>query len=317
MLKSKNFYLSALLLAVMVFFAMYSDRYTAVTAEGLKLWALSVAPSVFPYFVFTALLTSLGTAATLAAKSAPLTRRLFGTSGLTGYALFMSVLSGYPTGSKIVSELYENGLITEKEAKKAAGFCSTSSPLFIMGTVGGLTGNKTAAACLLFAHLASVLITGLIFRGKIPPPRKASFSPKTADNIIYDAVYESVISLLVLGGIITVYYVLTEMLFDAGLLNIPLRLMTLVFGSPETARAFLTGLFECTKGIKLVSLTGHGLTMPLIGFMLSFGGLSVITQSLIFLKKAKIKTAVFFASKLLQAVICFIILYLISLTGIF
>jgi len=294
MLKSKNFYLSALLFAIM-----------------------SVAPSVFPYFVFTALLTSLGTAATLAAKTAPITRRLFGTSGLTGYALFMSVLSGYPTGSKIVAELYENGLITEKEAKKASGFCSTSSPLFIMGTVGGLTGNKTAAACLLFAHLASVFLTGLFFRGKTPPPRKANFTPKTVDNIVYDAVYESVISLLVLGGIITVYYVLTEMLFDAGLLNIPLRFMTLIFGSPETARAFLTGLLECTKGIKLVSLTGHGLTMPLIGFMLSFGGLSVITQSLIFLKKAKIKTAVFFASKLLQAVICFIILYLISLTGIF
>lgn len=315
MLKSKNFYLSFFVLAAMVFFAVFSDKYTAVTLDGLKLWALSVAPSVFPYFVFTALLTSLGTAATLAAKTAPLTRRLFGCGGLAGYALFMSVLSGYPTGSKITAELYENKLITETEAKKMAGFCSTSGPLFIIGTIGGLLGDKTAAFYILLSHLLSVFLTGIIFRGKTPLKSPTNFNTKTADNIIYDAVYESVISLLVLGGIITVYYVITEMLFDAGLLNLPMKLLTPLLGTPEAAKALLTGIFECTKGIKLISNTGHPLAVPLIGLMISFGGLSVITQSLIFLKKAKIKTALFFFSKILQAVICFVILFIFSLTG--
>ena len=317
MLKSKNFYLSLGVFALMVVFAMQSQKYTLITLDGIKLWALSVVPSVFPYFVFTALLTSLGTVSRLASKTAPLTRRLLGCGGLSGYALFMSVLSGYPTGSRITAELYENKLITYEEAVKMSGFCSTSGPLFIIGTVGALLNNVKIAFFILIAHLLAVIITALIFKGKTPPVSQANAPTQSVDNIIYNAVYDSVISLFILGGIITVYYVVTEMLFDLNLLNIPLYFISKILGSDFTAKALLTGIFECTKGIKLVSLSGHYLTIPLIGFMLSFGGFSVITQSVIFLKKAKIKTAVFMLSKLIQAVICFFILYVICLLGLF
>lgn len=315
MLKAKNIIFSIAVFALIVCFAINAQKYAAVTLDGITLWALNLVPSVFPYFVFTALLTNLGIVTLLSLKTAPLTRRIFGCNGLSGYAFFMSVLSGYPTGSKITAELYENKLITYEEAVKTSGFCSTSGPLFIIGTIGGLLNNAKTATVILIAHLSSVLITAFIFKGKTPPKTKQNFPLKNVDNIIYNAVYDSVISLFILGGVITVYYVITEMLFDTGLLTLPLLAFEKILGSKEVAKAFITGIFECTKGIKAITLARSNLTVPLIGFLISFGGLSVITQSVIFLKKAKIKTAVFFASKIIQAVLCFLILYITSLIG--
>ncbi len=315
MLKVKNIFFSIFVFALIVCFAINSQKYAAVTFDGITLWALNLVPSVFPYFVFTAILTKLGAVTLLTTKSTPLTRKLFGCNGLSGYAFIISVLSGYPSGSKITAELYEDKLITYEEAVKTSGFCSTSGPLFIIGTIGGLLHSAKTAAVILIAHLTSVLITAFIFKGKTPPEKNQNFSVKAVDNVIYEAIYDSVISLFILGGIITVYYVITEMFFDVGLLTIPLFLFEKILGSREVAKAFITGIFECTKGIKMITMSNSELTIPLIGFLISFGGFSVITQSVIFLKKAKIKTAVFFVSKIIQAVLCFLILYVISLIG--
>ena len=308
MLKSKKFYLSLGICFLMVVFAVNNKKYTDITFQGIVLWAVSVVPSVFPYFVFTAILTSLGTVSKLASKQGKITKPLFGCGGLSGYALLMSIIGGYPTGSKITSELYENRLISYDEAVKMSAFCTSSSPLFIIGTIGGVLNNTRLAVMILIAHFVSVILSGIILKGKSGEIKNSILTQNNIDNVIYEAVYGSIISLLVLGGIITLYYVVTEMLFDVGILTLPLNILTLIFGDSLTSKAVISGLFECTKGIKLVALSGHFLTVPLIGFLISFGGFSVITQSLIFLKRAKIKTARFMFSKLLQAVLTFIIL---------
>ena len=112
-----------------------------------------------------------------------------------------------------------------------------------------------------------------------------------------------------MGGIITFYYVLIEMLFDLKILSPLDKLLSLALGDNSLSHAFLTGLFESIKGIKLLSLCDSNLVVPLIGFVITFGGFSVITQTAIFLKEAKIKTARLVLIKLLQAVICFILLF--------
>lgn len=51
----------------------------------------------------------------------------------------------------------------------------------------------------------------------------------------------------------------------------------------------------------------------LIGFLVSFGGVSVFCQNLVFLKKANVKTAVYLLSKITQAVLSFLFLWLYTL----
>ncbi|PWM71601.1 MAG: hypothetical protein DBX59_08515 [Bacillota bacterium] len=316
-LKHKNALFSLLAVLAMAIFALSSETYAAATLDGIKLWAFNIVPSVFPYFVLTALLTSLGSAARLASKCSALTKRLFGCGGMSGYAFFIAAVSGYPAGSKITAELYLKRLVSREDAYKMSGFCAAASPLFILGTTGAmLLKNRAAGLAILCAHLFSVLFTAFLLRGKRKTVDDAPPSPPAAgnaDNMLYEAVYDSVISLLVLGGIVTVYFVLIRMLENCGAFYLPVRLFTLIFGEETLARGFVYGLVECTAGVSCAANSLSTLKIPAVGFLISFGGLSVMTQSLIFLKKAKIKTARFFLSKLLHAAFTFIILFFLTL----
>ncbi|MBO5714163.1 MAG: hypothetical protein J6R83_01920, partial [Clostridia bacterium] len=74
------------------------------------------------------------------------------------------------------------------------------------------------------------------------------------------------------------------------------------------------GFFEITKGLKTVSNGGITLlSLPVSAFICGFGGISVIAQSVAFLKKAKIKTAPFVLAKTLSAIFSFIIGLVFSL----
>ena len=75
----------------------------------------------------------------------------------------------------------------------------------------------------------------------------------------------------------------------------------------------ILGLFECTKGIKALSSGGiTALTLPVASAICGLGGLSVIAQSTAYLKKAKIKTAVFVLAKTITAIISFFVGLLFS-----
>ena len=73
------------------------------------------------------------------------------------------------------------------------------------------------------------------------------------------------------------------------------------------AKGIVLGTLECTGGLKTLSTLGIStLSLPICALTCGFGGLSVIMQSVAYLKKAKIKTAPFIFSKLLSAVVNFI-----------
>ena len=97
------------------------------------------------------------------------------------------------------------------------------------------------------------------------------------------------------------------MLLYFGLLT-PVVCFFSVFLGKQNGSAFALGIFECTKGLKELAKGGiTTLTLPIACFLTSFGGLSVIMQSVAFLKKAKIKIAPFLFSKVCSAILSFVL----------
>ncbi|MBR1984394.1 MAG: sporulation integral membrane protein YlbJ, partial [Clostridia bacterium] len=135
--------------------------------NGITIWATLLLPSLFPFFFFTRLFTSLNLTSEISKVFGKITKRLFNCSGESGYAFFMSIFSGYPVGSKLTADLYSKNIISSYEAKKMVSFTSNSGPMFILGTVGiGMLISKTAGLILLFSHIISAILNGIIFRGK-------------------------------------------------------------------------------------------------------------------------------------------------------
>lgn len=88
--------LSAAILAIIVLLAMFPERYAKCCLSGLELWLYFVLPSLFPFFVLTALLTKLGVAERASRVLSPLCEKAFKMPGIASYCFAMSALSGYP-----------------------------------------------------------------------------------------------------------------------------------------------------------------------------------------------------------------------------
>jgi sporulation integral membrane protein YlbJ len=314
--KKLNYALFLILLFLIITLSIFPERYSKSTYKGVILWGTAVLPSLLPYFFLTALLSKTGVLSEFGNTLTPLTKKPFRLGGISVYAFFTSVLSGYPVGSKIVSDLKKSNAISLGEAHRLSLLCSTSGPLFIIGAVGlCMFKDKTLGFILYITHVLSAILTALIFRNAGGDP-KCNFSKiltEKDDNALYDAIYSSVISVLIVGGFVSVFFVVSEILTDFKILY-PLTLLVTAVLKPlgadlEIGKAFSVGLIEFTKGSQMLSQAVCPLTVSLSCFLITFGGLSVIMQSLVFLKKANVKTGFFILGKLVQATISGLLCY--------
>ena len=88
---------------------------------------------------------------------------IFNLPGVASFPFVMGLISGYPVGAKIVSDLYSNNLCTQKEAERMLAFTNNSGPLFIIGTVGcSFYSNTSIGILLLISHILSSICVGII-----------------------------------------------------------------------------------------------------------------------------------------------------------
>ena len=247
--KLSKILISIAVISVMLAILLYPDRYISASFNGLKLWCFSVLPSLLPFFFLTALLTKTEVLCNVFCKTNKLTKTLFNLNGVSFYAFILSALSGYPVGSRTVCDLYLAGAINENEAKKTSILASTSGPLFIVGAVGtAMFNNKYYGFILYSVHLISAILTAITFRGKTNNStfkNQIILNEKT-DNILYESIYGSVISVLIVGGLITIFYVITEVLLDFKILTPLINLVNALFKNFNVGEGFICGLIECT-----------------------------------------------------------------------
>ncbi len=311
---SLTFIKEFLVFVLMLFIAisLLVNKELAISSyQALLLFACTVLPSLFPYFVITATISKLNLTNKLAEKLSPFSKKIFAVNGKVFFAFLISLLSGYPIGAKMVSDLKKNNLIDEKQSARASVLCSTSSPMFLISTVGMLMFNNTLFGFLLYlSHVFSVIIFSFIFslfnRDK-EVYDKINFLSKN-ENLFYDAIFNSVLSILTVGGIIVVFYIMTDIFAYYNLLLPFTKVLDKIFNNTDLANGVVFGLFECTKGLKHMAKSGVSLfTLPLSSFLATFSGFSIIMQCVCHLKSGKIKIAPYLISKVLCAILSFFI----------
>ena len=267
------------------------------------MFASSVLPSMLPYFFFTKLLTATGCVGGLTNTVGKAVGKAYNNAPVVAYPLLMSLLSGYPVGARVLGDLYNKGLLSGKDAARAASFCSTSGSMFVLGSVGAaVLKDGTAAVIILISHYLGALINGLFYRGKKGCYPFIALPPVSADAALSDAMYESVLSLFTVGGFIAVANLVGDMFFDLlSLAGAGQKLSGSVFGG------FLYSAFEVTRGcVEFAALTvPRSIKAACCCFAVSFGGLSVLLQSLAFLGGTGLKGSKFLLMKTTQALVSF------------
>ncbi len=297
-----------LLLFLMLTLTVGGKIYAATTLFGLKLWATTVLPALLPFFFLTALFSSTGVIEKLSKKLTPLTKFLYGADGISAYIQLMSFASGYPVGAKITADLYKAKLITAKQAEKYSTFTSTSSPTFIIGGIGvGMFLSLKIGVIIFISHVLSSVLSGIIFR-KLPDnqPIGGLLPNSKPDNVLYDAMHGAVISVLLVGGFVAVFYTFSKVLDNLGVYSFLTPILSPLVGK-ELAAAILSGIVECTNGCLLAARANLSLSAPVSAALISFGGISVWCQSFAYLKIAKVRIRLFVFSKITHAALAFII----------
>ncbi len=275
---------------------IFPTLYIQQTLAGINAWALNVLPSVLPFIFFTKVLSSLGSIEKFSSRF-PM-QKLYRTPSSSGYVFLMSIISGYPVGAKMTADLYLSGKVSREEAFRMTSFCSTSGPMFIIGAVGvGMLASPRAGYIILLSHILGALLNGFLYRKiKAEELSRDSFKVDKSNSDIGSLVLDSALSIISVGAIIAIFFVVITSLSP---------ILSLL---PKPIASVLAGLIEITRGCKDISLAfSSNLAICAASFVISFGGLSTMLQSLTMLSKIKMPVWLFAVQKLTHAILALII----------
>ena len=133
--------------------------------------------------------------------------------------------------------------------------------------------------------------------------------PQKVDNVLEDAMYGSIKSILIVGGYVTLFYLLISMLSDYQILKILAYPVQVILGlfhiDPAIGLAIASGAFEMTSGCLDLSLAAIPINAvaPALSFIIGFGGISVFMQAYTFLKSFDMSAGKFFLMKFSQGIL--------------
>lgn len=262
--------MSTALFLVILCLLLFPHQASGAAAEALRVWGLSVVPSLFPYMVLCRML-----AGRLRERNIP----------AVPVAALLGLMGGSPSGASVLAAY--GSCIPKKTLLALCALTGTISPMFTLGTVLSWTQNLAMCRLLLLCQLLSAFFAGglvfLICRDKAPacgalPPGPAA-----------TPIAQSIDAILQVGGCIIFYSVL------AGLLQL------FPYFSKSTG-AVVHGLLEVSGGIHALCMA----SMPdftrtlLFSALCSFSGLSILSQNYAFLGPLGIRFSQLVAFALLR-----------------
>lgn len=325
-IKIKRNFFPLLFLCFALSLLIFSKSNLPAIKAGLTLWANSVVPSLFPFFVATELLMHTNIVFQLGFIFNKFMKPIFNIRGEGAFAFVMGIISGYPVGAKIASNFRKNNICSKEECERLLSFTNNSGPLFIIGTVGILMFKNTAIGVLLFiTHLLACLTVGFIFRFWKKGKTSINFidnssSPTASKNnnvsfsnlgeILSESITSATSTILLIGGFVVVFSSIISILNASGIIKFLATLASPIFEcfniSSNFAAPLITGFLEITNGINSIScIASKKLSINIIftAFLLGFGGISVLLQVLSITSKTDLSIKPYIYGKLLHGLI--------------
>lgn len=317
----KQLLLPAFLVAFTFCLVIFSRTNLSAAKNGLVLWANSVVPSLFPFFVATELLSHTNFTFYLGKLLNKFMKPLFNIRGEGSFAFIMGIISGYPVGAKIAANFREKNICSKEECERLLSFTNNSGPLFIIGTVGiTMFGNSTIGFLLLITHILASITVGIIFRfwkhnskNKYDNTNYNLNSNKDIKlselgGIIGNSISSSINTILLIGGFVVLFSVIISILQTSHLLNVfssfTNPLLNILNIPYDFSAGIISGFFELTNGLNIIcNIPQKKLSINIIiaSFLLGLGGLSVLLQVWSTISKTDLSIKPYILGKLLHA----------------
>lgn len=273
----------------------YTEQVTNGAGLSLKICATSVIPALFPFFVVSGIFVNTGVSHLIGEVFTPVSKLLFKISGTGAFCFVMGLLCGYPTGAKVICDMYKSGTLSKKESERLLAFCNNSGPLFVIGTVGNLMlGDKKTGIILYVIHAISAVLTGVMLSLFNKKASTQSLNKIVAINLgkaITKSIEDAVKSILLVCGYV-VFFGSVISVVETFLKN-----------------PFLLSLIEVTTGAKMITSSGleEKMMISLLSGSMAFGGICVFLQVKSVIADTDLSARTYILGKSFQAVCAFVI----------
>lgn len=263
---------------------IFPEITVSASKKAISIWMNAVVPSLLPFMMIAGCMKNTGV------------NRI---AGSRLYPVCMAFLSGYPMGAKLAGDLYREGKTDEEGMYQILSYSMITGPAFLVSGVGvAFYGAKSAGYILAFSHYASAFTCGLLFwrkNGKQCKKKTMTVASSRSDMPFTDCILESFKTLGVILGYMMLFLICTDFMDFTGMLD--------AF-SQETG-SLCKGLLEMTVGCSQIATCSCSIQtkMMLSSFVISFGGLSVVGQTMSMLRDCPVTLIQILQIKILHGVL--------------
>ena len=111
-----------------------------------------IIPSLFVFMALSQILVSSGLYYCVSMPFYPISRFIMGIPPQLFFVFLLGNTAGYPVGVKLLSDLCQRKIISQRTAKIMSCFCCCGGPAFYSGTVGLAVFGCTGAGIAVFIH---------------------------------------------------------------------------------------------------------------------------------------------------------------------
>lgn len=291
----------SLLITIFILFLLFNVQIlTSTIQNNIQLFLYKLFPAVFPFIFFTNILIETKIAYNLSYGLKKVVAKLFNIPIISCPAVIIGGLLGYPNAAKFTIAEYTDGIITTEDVTCLAIFTSNANPAYIISTIGiTMYSNIYIGIILCISHLLSSLILGIATRynhTNIIQQKSSNSYTYNIKNISFEIISRSIFLTLKTVGIIFTFMTLFSCM--ATLICTKLNLGINI-------SAIVTGIFEITNGMNLISNSTFSLETKLLlsSFILSFGSFMIIYQIYAVIYTAHIPFFKFLKGKILHGIL--------------
>ena len=263
-------------------------------------------PSLIPFMFISNIFIKYDLINEIAEIMKFITNKVFKLNKHASFAIIMGLISGTPSISKYLNDLYNNKLINNYDVEKCICFCHFINPIFILNSIGiSFFNSKDSGIIILISHFLSSFIIGIFLRNKkfieINSNNMKTNKKRNFIEILNESINSTASTLLLILGVITFCLIITSIIDN-------------FFNIPNNFK-FIYGILEITQGLKYLSLSNFNIQIKTIiaCFLVSFGGFCIHIQVFSILENKKTRYLPYFCSRLIHGLLSAIIAIIIMM----
>ena len=286
---SKSQLILLFLIIILTLYLINSELIVSSILDYTHLFITKLFPTSFLIYIISTLLINYGLIELLSKTSK---------KPAIIYIIFMSMITGFPSGPKYIKDLYTKKYIDEQTSNYLLTFTHFPNPIFILGSVSNII-PKTYSLYIFLSIILSNFLISIFFSQNISSSRYPNIEQESFSKVLATAIPSALNLLIIVYGTSLFFYLISL------IITTYLDLSPILF-------VITNGIFDLTKGIFSTTIISSNIFKSLlIIIFIAFGSLSIHIQIKSILSDTNLNYKNFLYGRIFSTILSLLIFLLI------